>query len=66
MARGSNVRWRITVRPDSDSDATVVLPETTDCDAEGPSAPRRAVCCPTRWSLTVSRPQGQVMLISGQ
>ena len=35
ITQGSNIRWRITVRPDGDSQVTVTLPETTDCDAEG-------------------------------
>ena len=30
-----NVRWEITVRPDGDGGVTVVLPVTTDCDAQG-------------------------------
>ena len=33
--RGSNLRWTITVEPDSDGDVTIELPETTDCDATG-------------------------------
>ena len=32
---GKNVRWGITVRPDSSDAVTVVLPATTDCGAEG-------------------------------
>ena len=35
ITQGSNIRWRITVRPDGDGQVTVTLPETTDCDAEG-------------------------------
>ena len=31
----SNIRWQITVQPDSNGDVTVVLPETTDCDDQG-------------------------------
>ena len=30
-----NIRWEITVRPNSDGDVTVVLPATGDCEAEG-------------------------------
>ena len=30
-----NVRWEITVTPDGDGDLTILLPQTTDCDAEG-------------------------------
>ncbi len=35
MDRPSNIRWRITVRPDSDGDVTVVVPVTTNCGARG-------------------------------
>ena len=35
LTQGSNQGWRITVTPGSDADVTVVLPETTDCDAQG-------------------------------
>ena len=31
----SNIRWEITVAPDGDGDATVVLPATRDCDDQG-------------------------------
>ncbi len=30
-----NVRWEITVQPSSDTDVTIVLPETADCDDQG-------------------------------
>ncbi len=33
--KGSNIGWTITVKPDSDAAATVALPATTDCDAQG-------------------------------
>ena len=32
---GSNIHWRITVEPDSNTDVTVVLPVTTECDDTG-------------------------------
>ena len=32
---GKNVRWEITVRPDSNVAVTIVLPATTDCAADG-------------------------------
>ena len=35
LQRPSNLRWEITVKPASDADVRVVLPETTDCDAAG-------------------------------
>ena len=31
----SNIRWRITMEPDSNGVVTVVLPETANCDAQG-------------------------------
>ena len=31
----SNISWRITVKPNGNGDVTVVLPVTTDCNAEG-------------------------------
>ena len=34
ITQGSNIRWRITVRPDVDGQVTITLPATTDCDAE--------------------------------
>ena len=35
IEKGSNIRWNITVMPDSDADVTVTLPETTDCADSG-------------------------------
>ena len=35
MDKPSNIRWQITVNPDSNTDVTVVLPITTDCDSQG-------------------------------
>ena len=35
LVSGSNIRWEITVSPDSNGDVTIVLPATTDCDAQG-------------------------------
>ena len=31
----ANIRWEITVSPDSDGDVTVTLPATEDCEAQG-------------------------------
>ncbi len=33
--QGSNIGWEITVKPDSEADVTVTLPETTDCADAG-------------------------------
>ena len=35
LVRGSNIRWEISVSPDSTGDVTITLPATTDCDAQG-------------------------------
>ena len=35
LVSGSNIRWEIVVNPDSNGDVTIVLPATTDCDAQG-------------------------------
>ena len=35
LEAGKNVRWEITVTPDSNADVTIVLPTTTDCSVQG-------------------------------
>ena len=35
LVSGSNIRWEISVNPDSNGDVTIVLPATTDCNAQG-------------------------------
>ena len=35
MDKPSNIKWRIMVRPDSSEDVAIVLPATTDCEAQG-------------------------------
>ena len=35
LEAGKNVRWEITVEPDSNADVTIALNVTTDCSAEG-------------------------------
>ena len=35
LEAGKNVRWEITVTPDSDADVSIALNATTDCSAEG-------------------------------
>ena len=35
MNKPSNIKWRIMVRPDSSEDVTIVLPATTNCEAQG-------------------------------
>ena len=31
----SNIPWRITIKPQGNGDVTIVLPVTTDCNADG-------------------------------
>ena len=48
MDKPSNIRWLITVEPDGDGDVTIVLPVTTDCDADG------AICTGDKRTLSNS------------
>ena len=50
LEEGSNLRWRITVEPDSNAVVTVVLPVTTDCANTGLSAQKTGGCSPVAWS----------------
>ena len=49
LVSGSNIRWEVSVRPDSNGDVTITLPATTDCDAQGASAPTATRSCPAAW-----------------
>ena len=60
LERPSNMRWEITVRPDSDADATVVLPVTGDCNAPGATCTVDGRPLSNRVELTVTGPQGSV------
>ena len=55
---GKNVRWEITVRPDSNGAVTIVLPVTTDCDAQGAVCTEDGRMLSSRLELTVSGPSG--------
>ena len=58
LDKPSNMLWRITVEPDSNAAVTLVLPVTTDCNAQG------AICTgddrklSSRLELTVTGPGG--------
>ena len=52
----SNVGWRITVRPDSSSDVTIILPVTTDCEATGAICTGDGRMLSNRNELTVNGP----------
>ena len=43
-----NIRWEISVTPDSTADVTVELPITTDCEAQGAICTEDGTCCPAR------------------
>ncbi len=51
-----NVRWEITVEPSSDADATIALPVTTDCAAQGAICTSDGRKLSNRLELTVSGP----------
>ena len=53
---GENIRWRITLRPDGDDDVTVVLPPTTDCDANGAVCTQYGKMLSNQVSITVLAP----------
>ena len=58
LEKGSNVRWEITVKPDGDAGVTVVLPETTDCSAQGAICTGDGRRLSNRTELTVAGPGG--------
>ena len=56
MTQGSNIGWTITVTPDSAAAVTVVLPVTTDCDADGAACTADGRKLSNRLEFTVSGP----------
>ena len=58
MDKPSNIPWRITVRPGSNGDVTIVLPVTTDCDATGAICTEDGRKLSNRLELTVNGPDG--------
>ena len=58
LEKPGNIRWEITVRPDSDGDVTVALPVTEDCAAEGAVCTEDGRMLSNRTELTVSGPGG--------
>ena len=55
---GKNVKWEITVRPDSNDAVTIVLPATTDCAADGAICTGDGRMLSERVELVVSGPGG--------
>ncbi len=58
LTQGSNIGWIITVTPDSAADVTIVLPVTTDCNAEGAVCTADGRKLSNRLEFTVSGPGG--------
>ena len=52
----SNIGWKITVRPDGNGDVTVLLPITTDCEAQGAICTEDGRKLSNRNKFTVSGP----------
>ena len=52
----SNISWRITVKPNGNGDVTLVLPVTTDCNAEGAICTADGRKLSNRLEFTVSGP----------
>ena len=58
MEQGSNIHWRITVKPNSGSDVSIVLPVTSDCEDQGAICAKDGRMLSSRLELTVSGPGG--------
>ena len=56
MDKPSNIRWLITVRPDSNGDVTIVLPVTEDCAAQGAICTEDGRPLSNRLQMTVTGP----------
>ena len=56
LEKGKNVRWEITVQPDSGGTVTIVLPATTDCDAQGAVCTEDGRMLSNRLEFTVPGP----------
>ena len=58
LETGKNLRWEISVGPDGDGPVTVVLPETTDCEADGAVCTGDGRMLSSTLTLTVPGPNG--------
>ena len=58
LEAGKNVRWEITVEPDSNAGVTIELNATTNCTAEGAICTSNGRMLSSRLELTVSGPRG--------
>ena len=57
LEKPGNIRWEITIRPDGNGAVTVVLPETTDCTAQGTLCTGDGRKLSTRTELSVPGPK---------
>ena len=58
LERGKNIRWEIHIRPASSAAVTIVLPVTTDCDAQGAVCTEDGRMLSRRLEITVPGPGG--------
>ena len=56
LDRPGNIRWEISVSPDSNGDVTAVLPATTDCEADGAICSEDGRKLSNRLELTANGP----------
>ena len=56
LEQGKNIRWEITVSPDSNEGVTITLPATTDCEADGAICTDDGRMLSERVELTVKGP----------
>ena len=56
LEKGRNVRWKISVTPDGNGTVTIVLPATTDCEADGAVCTDDGRMLSTRLEITVPGP----------
>ena len=56
LEQGSNIGWRITVRPNGNGQVTITLPITEDCDAQGAICTEDGRMLSHRLELTVNGP----------
>ncbi len=59
-----NMRWEITVTPDSNGDVTIVLPITEDCDEQGAICTEDGRMLSNRLEFTVSGPEASTSALT--